>query len=193
MAAKKTNNRQVAKTPSAKPSAAKALPSQTQAKPTSAAKEATQRVDVGDPLPRGILEDQLGQPFQTGSLKGQWTVVYFYPKDDTPGCTREACHFQSELSKFKRAGVAVVGISPDPARRHAAFAEKYGLGFTLLADTDRSYAKQCGVLVPKTLYGRTSIGIERTTFLVDSKGVISRVWRKVKVDGHVDAVLAALS
>ncbi|HEY5956837.1 MAG TPA: peroxiredoxin [Polyangiaceae bacterium] len=150
------------------------------------------RLDVGDELPVATLPDQRGEPFAIASLRGKRAVVYFYPKDDTPGCTREACSFQEGLAKFKRARATLVGISPDPPRRHAQFAEKYQLTFTLLADTDRNYAKSCGVLVPKTLYGRTSIGIERTTFLVDEKGVIRRVWRKVKVDGHFDAVLAAL-
>jgi thioredoxin-dependent peroxiredoxin len=150
------------------------------------------RLDVGDPLPEATLEDARGKPFPLSSLRGTAVVVYFYPKDDTPGCTREACAFQQQLKSLARLGTRVVGISPDSAARHAKFAERYALTFTLLVDADRQYAKTCGVLVPKTLYGKTSIGIERSTFLVDPSGVVRQVWRKVKVEGHVEQVLAAL-
>lgn len=149
-------------------------------------------VEEGDRLPAATLHDQNGDAFDLSTLRGKAALVYFYPRDDTPGCTREACSFQSNLSSLKRLGVTVVGISPDSSERHARFAAKYKLRFTLLADPDRDYAKRCGVLVPKTLYGRTSIGIERTTFLLDPKGVVRRVWRKVKVDGHTEQVLAAI-
>lgn len=152
----------------------------------------TERIDVGAKLPAVTLSDQLGTPFQLSSLRGKLAVVYFYPKDDTPGCTREACAFQASLSSVKRLGAQVVGISPDPAARHAKFAQKYDLEFPLLADDSRDFARACGVLVPKTLYGKTSIGIERTTFLLDAKGIVRRVWRKVKVDGHVEEVIAAI-
>jgi peroxiredoxin Q/BCP len=149
-------------------------------------------LDVGAKLPEVTLEDQLGKPFRLASLRGKLAVVYFYPRDDTPGCTREACAFQAELSSIVRLGATVVGISPDPVLRHAKFAEKYALKFPLLVDTNRDFAKTCGVLVPKTLYGKTSIGIERTTFLVDKKGIVQQVWRKVKVDGHAEQVTLAL-
>lgn len=147
---------------------------------------------VGDRFPDITLHDQSGRVFGMSSLQGHVKIVYFYPKDDTSGCTREACSFQEHLRAFKRLGTRVVGISPDNAVRHAKFAEKHGLEFTLLADVEREYAKACGALVPKTLYGRTSIGIERSTFLIDAKGVIRRVWRKVRVDGHVEEVLQAV-
>jgi thioredoxin-dependent peroxiredoxin len=153
---------------------------------------APSRLDVGAKLPDVILEDQLGKPFQLASLRGKLAIVYFYPRDDTPGCTREACAFQAELSSIVRLGATVVGISPDPVARHAKFAEKYGLRFPLLVDANREFARACGVLVPKTLYGKTSIGIERTTFLVDKKGIVQQVWRKVKVEAHAEQVKLAL-
>lgn len=163
-----------------------------QAGPKAPSHVAETRLDVGMPLPAATLLDQHGNSFRLASLKGAWTVVYFYPRDDTSGCTREACAFQSQLAALTRLGVAVVGISPDSVARHAKFADKYGLGFTLLVDEDRSYTKTCGVLVPKTLYGKTSIGIERSTFLIDKKGIVRRTWRKVRVDGHVEQVVAAI-
>lgn len=150
------------------------------------------RLDIGMVLPDVTLQDQHSRPFPLSSLRGKVAVVYFYPKDDTPGCTREACAFQSKLSSIARLGATVVGISSDPASRHAKFAEKYGLKFPLLVDVNREFANACGVLVPKTLYGKTSIGIERSTFIVDAQGVVQRVWRKVKVDGHDDEVVAAI-
>jgi thioredoxin-dependent peroxiredoxin len=150
------------------------------------------RIDVGDSLPDITLLDQRGRPLPTASLRGAIAVVYFYPRDDTPGCTREACAFRDGLSRFKRLAAKVVGISPDSVDRHARFAEKYALPFPLLSDESREYARRCGVLVPKTLYGKTSIGIERSTFLLDREGVIRRVWRKVKVDGHAEQVESAI-
>lgn len=151
-------------------------------------RERLQRVDVGDELPDVTLPDQRGKAVSIASLRGAMAIVYFYPKDDTPGCTREACAFRDSLSRFKRLTTKVVGISPDSVERHAKFADKYGLQFSLLSDESRDYARRCGVLVPKTLYGKTSIGIERSTFLLDREGVIRRVWRKVKVDGHAEQV-----
>ncbi len=159
---------------------------------TGAKAKTTGRLDVGVALPDVTLEDQHGKPFPLSSLRGKMAVVYFYPKDDTPGCTREACAFQSKLSSIARLGATVVGISPDPASRHTKFAEKYGLKFPLLVDAKRDFANVCGVLVPKTLYGKTSIGIERSTFIVDTQGVVQRVWRKVRVDGHDDEVVEAI-
>lgn len=150
------------------------------------------RLDVGAALPEATLLDQRGKAVSISSLRGAMAVVYFYPKDDTPGCTREACAFRDGLSKFKRLSAKIVGISPDSVDRHARFADKYNLQFPLLSDESRDYARRCGVLVPKTLYGRTSIGIERSTFLLDGEGVIRRVWRKVKVDGHAEQVEQAI-
>jgi len=150
------------------------------------------RLAVGDKLPTATLVDQQGNPIKMAAMTGKPVVVYFYPKDDTPGCTREACAFQAELANIARLGAQVFGISPDSASRHSKFAEKYGLKFSLLVDANREFADACGVLVPKTLYGKTNIGIERTTFLLNAKGVVVNVWRKVKVDGHVDDVVAAI-
>lgn len=186
------------KTASARPLGATATRAKTSVKGASlvrngiAKSEAASRIDVGDTMPDATLLDQSGKPASIASLRRGTTVVYFYPKDDTPGCTREACAFQASLATLKRLSATVVGISPDSVARHVQFAGKYGLKFPLLSDETRNYARACGVLVPKTLYGRTSIGIERTTFLIDASGVIRRVWRKVRVDGHVDQVEQAI-
>lgn len=150
------------------------------------------RSEVGQALPNVTLPDQNGESFRMSDLKGKPAVVYFYPRDDTSGCTREACAFQSQLLALKRSGATVVGISPDSPASHLKFASKHGLKFTLLSDEARAYAVRCGVLVPKTLYGRTSLGIERTTFLVDEAGTIRQIWRRVRVDGHVEQVVAAV-
>jgi len=120
-------------------------------------------------------------------------VLYFYPKDDTPGCTREACGFRDDLGKFEALGVRVVGVSPDKPESHTRFRSKYGLNFTLLSDAEKTLADACGVWVKKQNYGREYMGIERSTFLVDGAGKVRKVWRGVRVDGHVAAVLAAAS
>lgn len=146
--------------------------------------------DVGAPFPEFSLLDQDGRTVTSGELRGSRTVVYFYPKDDTSGCTVEACEFRDRIPSFE--GARVVGVSPDPPRSHRKFADKFGLNFTLLADTDRSLAEACGVWVEKSLYGRKYMGVERTTFLLDEEGTITRVWRKVKPAGHADEVRKAL-
>lgn len=143
-------------------------------------------------MPDVELPDQDGKPLKLSSLRGKKLVVYFYPKDDTPGCTREACSFQENLVRLRRRGVNLVGISADPVERHRRFADKYHLTFPLLVDQDRAYMTRCGVLGEKTLYGKKSIGVIRTTFVIDEKGRIRRIFRNVKVDGHTDQVLAAL-
>ncbi|GAB4393071.1 MAG: hypothetical protein Tsb005_09780 [Gammaproteobacteria bacterium] len=148
-------------------------------------------VDINDKAPDfKVLNDQE----QTVSLKdyrGKKLVLYFYPKDNTSGCTTEACEFQAQLAKFRRAGVEVVGVSKDPVKSHIKFKEKYDLKFPLLADVDTTLCQSYGVLVEKSMYGKKYLGIERSTFLIDEKGKIRQVWRKVKVDGHVEEVLAA--
>ena len=146
----------------------------------------------GDNLPLAELLDQDGTPVSLSSFRGKNLVLYFYPKDDTPGCTREACCFQEKLSAFKKAKVVVVGVSADPVQRHRKFADKYGLSFPLLVDENKQFAAACGVIGEKVLYGKRSVGIVRTTFVVDKAGTIRRVFRKVKVDGHTDEVLAAI-
>lgn len=119
-------------------------------------------------------------------------VLYFYPKDDTPGCTVEACNFQQGLDTYEAHDTVVVGVSPDSVESHRKFAQKFGLNFPLLADTDREVAKLYGVWVKKKMYGRESMGIQRSTFLINKKGKIARAWTKVKVEGHSDEVLNAL-
>lgn len=147
-------------------------------------------LDVGQPFPNFTLPDQDGRPVSRADLLGAPTVIYFYPKDDTPGCTQEACEFRDLMPRFE--GVRVVGVSPDSAKSHRKFADKFGLRFTLLADTSHELADACGVWVEKSMYGRTSMGVERSTFLLDAEGTVRQVWRKVKAAGHAEAVRAAL-
>ncbi len=146
----------------------------------------------GDLMPDVELLDQDGTPVKLSSLRAKRLVVYFYPKDDTPGCTREACSFQEGLTRLRRLGAGVVGISSDSAEKHRKFADKHSLSFPLLVDEGRAYAKRCGVLGEKTLYGKKSIGVIRTTFVLDEDRRIRRVFRNVKVDGHTEQVIAAL-
>jgi thioredoxin-dependent peroxiredoxin len=148
--------------------------------------------DVGDKAPAFSLEDQSGKTVKLSDFKGRKVVLYFYPKDDTPGCTREACAFRDEHSALQKAGAVVLGVSPDSGPSHAKFAGKYKLSFPLLADTDHAVSEKYGAWGPKTLYGRKFMGITRSTFLVDEAGKVARVWPKVKVDGHVDQVLEAI-
>ena len=122
-------------------------------------------------------------------LKGQITVLYFYPKDDTPGCTVEACDFRDNLPKFKRLKAKVYGISKDSLKSHEKFASKYELPFTLISDEDGNICESFGTWVEKSMYGRKYKGIDRATFLIDEKGIIQKIWRKVKVSGHVDEVI----
>lgn len=150
-------------------------------------------LQTGERAPDFTLDDQEGQPVALADLRGQGcVVVYFYPKDDTPGCTKEACGFQEEQPAFQSAGVRVIGVSPDSPARHIKFRQKYGLEFTLLADVDKQLAEAYGVWVMKQNYGREYMGIQRSTFLVDAKGQIAQAWRNVRVNGHVDAVLGAI-
>jgi peroxiredoxin Q/BCP len=148
--------------------------------------------DVGDKAPAFSLEDQSGKTVKLSDFKGKTVVLYFYPKDDTPGCTREACAFRDEHSALKKAGAVVLGVSPDSGPSHAKFAGKYKLPFPLLADTDHAISEKYGAWGEKSLYGRKFMGITRSTFLIDASGKVARVWPKVKVDGHVDQVLEAI-
>jgi peroxiredoxin Q/BCP len=145
----------------------------------------------GDRAPSFELSDQAGGSLSSGSLAGHPYVLYFYPKDDTPGCTTEACGFRDAFPDFEGAGVRVLGVSPDSIASHQKFVGKYGLPFTLLSDSERSLASAYGVWALKKLYGRESMGIVRSTFLVDGEGVIRKVWRGVRVNGHVAEVQAA--
>lgn len=146
---------------------------------------------VGDTVPELELSDHEGNRFSLSSLGGQPYVLYFYPKDDTPGCTREACAFRDDMGKFEGQGVRIVGVSPDKPESHSRFRSKYGLPFTLLSDADKNAANAFGVWVKKQNYGREYMGIERSTFFVDADGKVKKIWRNVKVDGHSQAVLDA--
>jgi peroxiredoxin Q/BCP len=145
----------------------------------------------GDRAPSFELPDQAGGTVSSESLSGHPYVLYFYPKDDTPGCTTQACGFRDSFADFEGAGVRVLGVSPDSVASHQKFVGKYGLPFTLLSDSSRSLASAYGVWALKKLYGRESMGIVRSTFLVDAEGVIRKVWRGVRVNGHIAEVQAA--
>ncbi|EAU69062.1 thioredoxin-dependent thiol peroxidase [Stigmatella aurantiaca] len=146
----------------------------------------------GSVAPGFQLPDQNGNTVSLAQFAGKHVVLYFYPKDDTPGCTTEACDFRDESSALTKAGAVVLGVSPDDTKRHQKFAAKFNLPFSLLADTEHEAAEAYGVWGEKTNYGRTFMGITRTTFLIDPQGKVKRVWPKVKVAGHVKEVLAAL-
>lgn len=151
---------------------------------------------AGDRFPDFELPDQDGNMVSSASLRGQRVVLYFYPKDDTSGCTAEACQFRDTMPRFKGINgqdVRILGVSPDSSKSHRKFIDKYGLNFTLLADLDHQLADECGLWVEKTLYGRKYMGVERTTYLLDSEGKIEKVWNKVKPEGHAEEVRAALA
>ncbi len=147
----------------------------------------------GDRAPSFVLRDQDGSEVRSDSLRGTPYVLYFYPKDDTPGCTTQACGFRDSARGFGKSKVRVLGVSPDSEASHARFAKKYGLPFTLLSDPEKKLAEAYGVWVEKQNYGRKYMGIQRSTFLVDAKGVVKQVYRGVRVPGHVEAVLEATS
>jgi thioredoxin-dependent peroxiredoxin len=148
--------------------------------------------DVGDLAPEIALPDETGAVHRLADQHGRWTIVYFYPKDDTPGCTVEACEFRDANETIHERGADVWGISPQGAQSKRAFREKFGLPFVLLADTDHSVAEAYGSWVEKVNYGKTYMGVARTTFLVDPEGRIARTWPKVKPEGHAAEVIAAL-
>ncbi len=160
------------------------------AAPKAAAKK-TAGPGVGDKAPDFTLPTDRGS-VTLSALKGKAVVVYFYPRDDTPGCTKEACGFNDALASFAKLGTEVIGISKDSEKSHGRFREKYGLKFHLGSDIDTKVLQAYGAWTEKSLYGRKYMGIERSTFLVDKAGVIRAVWRGVKVPGHVDEVLAAV-
>ncbi|HLX88144.1 MAG TPA: thioredoxin-dependent thiol peroxidase [Acidimicrobiales bacterium] len=147
---------------------------------------------AGDRAPAFTLADDSGTKVSLSQFAGAPVVVYFYPADDTPGCTKEACQFNDNLRAFDRAGVAVVGISPDDAESHAAFRRKYGLKFPLLSDPGHKVMERYGAWGEKTLYGKKTVGVIRSTFLVDGRGRIARAWHHVRADGHAAKVLEAV-
>ena len=149
-------------------------------------------IAVGDKAPDFTLPTDGGGEVSLKKLRGQNVVLYFYPKDDTSGCTAEACGFRDAFPKFGKVDAAVIGISKDSVASHDKFKKKYELPFTLASDTEGDVLERYGVWVEKSMYGRKYMGIERATFLIDAKGVVRNVWHKVKVPGHVEAVLAAV-
>ena len=146
----------------------------------------------GDPAPAISLNTDTGEPFTLSSLKGQNVVLYFYPKADTPGCTKESCEFRDTSKKFTKANTVIVGVSPDQTKAQAKFKEKFELPFVLLADVDHKTCEDYGVWKEKSMYGKKYMGVERTTFVIEPKGKIKKIFPKVKVDGHAEEVLAAI-
>jgi peroxiredoxin Q/BCP len=149
-------------------------------------------VDAGDTAPDFTLPTDGGGEISLSALKGKPVVLYFYPKDDTSGCTREAMGFRDTLAEFGQAGAAVIGVSKDSVARHDKFKAKHDLNFPLVSDEEGTLCAAYGVWVEKSMYGRKYMGIERATFLIGGDGKIARAWRKVKVPGHVEEVLAAV-
>lgn len=147
----------------------------------------------GDKAPDFHLPRDGGDVVSLASFAGRKLVLYFYPKDDTSGCTKEACSFRDRLPDFGKLGVPVFGVSPDDAKAHAKFVKKYALNFPLLVDPDKQLLQAYGVWAEKSMYGRTYMGVLRATFIVGADGRIEKVWPKVKPEGHADEVLAALN
>lgn len=133
-----------------------------------------------------------GKTYSLGDFKGKIVVLYFYPKDDTPGCTKEACSFRDSEAELKKLGVVVLGVSKDSVESHRKFTDKYHLNFPLLSDPDGKIIEAYGCFKEKSMFGKTALGIERSTFVIDAKGTVRKIWRGVKVDGHSDEVLAAV-
>lgn len=147
----------------------------------------------GAKAPEIKLKTADGRDFQLSALKGKRVVLYFYPKADTPGCTKQACAFRDSMSELEGLNAEVVGVSPDAEKAIGKFRDKYNLSFTLLADVDHKAAEAYGVWKEKSMYGKTYMGVERTTFVIDENGKIAKIFQKVKVDGHADEVQAALA
>ena len=149
-------------------------------------------VDVGDKAPDFSMATDGGGTVSLADLKGRKVVLYFYPKDDTPGCTKEACAFRDAMPDFSGIDAEIIGVSKDSVAKHDKFKAKYDLPFTLASDEEGDVCERFGVWVEKNMYGRKYMGIERATFLIDGGGVVRNVWRKVKVPGHAAAVLEAV-
>ena len=150
-------------------------------------------LEAGQKAPAFSLKDQDGKTVKLSDFKGQRVVLYFYPKDNTPGCTTEACDFRDEASALKKAGAVVLGVSMDSEASHQKFIKKFTLNFPLLVDADHAVADKYGAWGEKKMYGKAFMGLIRSTFLVGADGKLEKVWPKVKVDGHVKEVLEALS
>jgi thioredoxin-dependent peroxiredoxin len=154
---------------------------------------AAEVVSEGEPAPDFTLTSDAGETVRLSDLRGKPVVLYFYPKDDTPGCTAQACGIRDSYAEFERAGAVVLGVSPDKAAKHVKFKEKYSLPFTLLADPEHEVAERYGVWGEKRFMGRTYLGVKRTTFLVASDGTVAKVMHDVKPDTHAEDVLTSLA
>ena len=148
---------------------------------------------IGDQAPDFTLRSDNNENVSLQSLRGKKIILYFYPKDDTPGCTKEACDFRDALHDFVKANTIILGISKDSPKRHHSFKEKYMLPFTLLADENGNVCEAYGVINKKSLFGKTFLGIQRSTFFIDEKGMIRKIWRNVKVSGHIKQVLEEIN
>ena len=149
-------------------------------------------LDIGKKAPDFALFNQDDKKISLKDFIGKEVILYFYPKDDTSGCTKEACSFRDDFPKFSKSDAVIVGISPDSVKSHKKFAEKYKLPFNLLADEEKKVLEKYGVWKEKSMYGRKYMGVERTTFIIDKKGKIKKIFNKVKVDGHNKEVMEAL-
>lgn len=149
-------------------------------------------LNLGDSAPQFSLPDQSGQIHSLQDYGGKWVVLYFYPKDDTPGCTKEACSFRDDKGKLEQMGAVVLGVSADDTQSHAAFASKYSLNFPLLSDTAKTMIQAYGAWGKKSMYGKEYEGVFRYTYLINPQGQVAKVWDKVKVDEHAQEVAEAL-
>lgn len=152
----------------------------------------TEWIEPGQRAPAFTLTAHDGTKVRLADLKGRPVVLYFYPRDDTPGCTREACAFRDRQAQLKKLGAVVLGVSGDSIQSHQKFRHKYRLNFPLLADEDHRVAERFGAWREKNMYGKKTLGIQRSTFLIDPQGKVAKVWKQVKVDGHDEKVIAAL-
>ncbi|TWT83262.1 putative peroxiredoxin bcp [Planctomycetes bacterium CA13] len=149
-------------------------------------------IEAGQKAPAFTLKDDSGSKVKLADLKGNPVVVYFYPRDDTPGCTKEACAFRDRYDEMKKLGIQLLGVSCDTAESHTKFREKYTLPFPLLVDADHAMSEKYGAWREKNMYGKKSMGIQRSTYLIDAQGKVVHVWKRVKVDGHDQQVIDAV-
>ena len=145
-------------------------------------------IQIGKAAPKFTLTDTDGHRVSLAGLKGQWVILYFYPKDDTPGCTKEACQFSAALKPFERQNATVLGVSPDEAESHRQFIDKFKLKITLLCDPDRKVMEKYGAWGTKKLYGKTTVGVIRSTVVIDPQGKVAHHWKSVRADGHAEHV-----
>lgn len=190
---KKTTAKTSRKISASKSKSASVQPKHKPATATETTNTKTYKLNQGDMAPSFSLLDQTGRTVSLEEFRGKTVVLYFYPKDDTPGCTKEACSFRDNIEQFLNKDAVILGVSADDAESHQAFVQKYGLNFTLLADTDKKVSEAYGVWVEKNMYGKTYMGIERTTFIIGANGQIIEIFRQVKVDGHTEQVLDVLA